>query len=158
MKQKKGLEYYVLCVKLGTSVNVAEDSASFILVPIIHINQPMKTLLFTSELFASIIIKVKRQARQQALYIGNSSYKIRGDADKRWNNAYEISNQIDLARSYANVRGNGFFSAKWFINKNQDVVKLLKEYEYKYPALQPRLLQWQAAASDHLKHWFRLER
>jgi uncharacterized lipoprotein YddW (UPF0748 family) len=70
-----------------------------------------------------------------ALYIGNSTYKIRSDADKRWNNFYEISNQIDLTRSYDNAQGNGFFSAKWFMNKNQDVVKILKEYEYKYPAL-----------------------
>jgi len=70
-----------------------------------------------------------------ALYIGNSTYKIRADSDKHWNNSYEISNQIDLARTYANVMGNGFFSAKWFINKNKDVVKVLQDYEYKYPAL-----------------------
>ncbi len=70
-----------------------------------------------------------------ALYIGNSTYKIRGDADKRWNNVYEISNQIDLSRSYPNVKGNGYFSAKWFMNKHQDVVKILKDFEYKYPAL-----------------------
>lgn len=70
-----------------------------------------------------------------ALYIGNSTYKIRGDSDKRWNNVYEIPNQIDFARNYPNVHGNGYFSAKWFINKNQDVVKILKENQYKYPAL-----------------------
>lgn len=70
-----------------------------------------------------------------ALYIGNSTYKIKEDSDRRWNNKYEIPNQIDLTRSYPNVQGNGFFSAKWFINKNQDVVKVLKEFEYKYPAL-----------------------
>jgi len=70
-----------------------------------------------------------------ALYIGNSTYKIKADSDKRWNNKYEIPNQIDLTRSYENVQGNGFFSAKWFINKNQDVVKVLQDYEYKYPAL-----------------------
>ncbi|CAN1564165.1 Glycosyl hydrolase-like 10 [Flavobacteriaceae bacterium] len=70
-----------------------------------------------------------------ALYIGNSSYKIKADADKRWNYKYEIPNQIDQARSYENVKGNGFFSAKWFINKNQDVVKIIQENQYKYPAL-----------------------
>jgi uncharacterized lipoprotein YddW (UPF0748 family) len=70
-----------------------------------------------------------------ALYIGNSSYKIKADADKHWNYKYEIPNQIDLARSYENVKGNGFFSAKWFINKNQDVVKIINENQYKYPAL-----------------------
>jgi uncharacterized lipoprotein YddW (UPF0748 family) len=70
-----------------------------------------------------------------ALYIGNSTYKIKADSDKHWNNKFEIPNQIDLTRSYPNVQGNGFFSAKWFLNKNQDVVKLLKEEQYKYPAL-----------------------
>jgi uncharacterized lipoprotein YddW (UPF0748 family) len=70
-----------------------------------------------------------------ALYIGNSSYKIKADADKHWNYKYEIPNQIDLARSYENVTGNGFFSAKWFLNKNQDVVKIISENQYKYPAL-----------------------
>ena len=70
-----------------------------------------------------------------ALYIGNSTYKIRSDSDKRWNNINEIPNQIDLTRNYPNVQGNGFYSAKWFINKNQDVVKNLKENQYKYPAL-----------------------
>jgi hypothetical protein len=70
-----------------------------------------------------------------ALYIGNSSYKIKSDSDKHWNNIYEITNQIDLTRNYPNVQGNGYFSAKWFINKNQDVVKYLQENQYKYPAL-----------------------
>jgi uncharacterized lipoprotein YddW (UPF0748 family) len=70
-----------------------------------------------------------------ALYIGNSTYKIRADPDARWNNKYEISNQIDLSRTFENVRGNGFFSSKWFMNKNQDVVKILQDFEYKYPAL-----------------------
>lgn len=70
-----------------------------------------------------------------ALYIGNSSYKIKADADKHWNYKYEIPNQIDLTRSYENVQGNGFFSAKWFINKNQDVVKIINDNQYKYPAL-----------------------
>jgi len=70
-----------------------------------------------------------------ALYIGNSTYKIKADSDRHWNNIYEITNQIDLTRNFPNVQGNGFYSAKWFINKNQDVVKILKDYEYKYPAL-----------------------
>lgn len=70
-----------------------------------------------------------------ALYIGNSTYKIKSDSDKKWNNIYEIPNQIDLTRSYPNVQGNGFYSAKWFVDKNQDVVKLLSENQFKYPAL-----------------------
>lgn len=70
-----------------------------------------------------------------ALYMGNSTYKVKTDSDKNWNNIYEIPNQIDLTRNYPNVLGNGYFSAKWMINKNQDLVKILKENQYKYPAL-----------------------
>ncbi|WP_348797117.1 glycoside hydrolase family 10 protein [Flavobacterium adhaerens] len=70
-----------------------------------------------------------------ALYMGNSTYKIRNDSDKHWNYISEIPNQIDLTRNYHNVQGNGYFSAKWFINKNLDVVRYLKENQYKYPAL-----------------------
>jgi hypothetical protein len=31
----------------------------------------------------------------------------------------EIPNQIDLTRTYPNINGNAFFSAKWFVNKKQ---------------------------------------
>lgn len=73
--------------------------------------------------------------QQTALYVGNSTYKIKNDSDRKWNNIYELPNQIDLTRNYHNVQGNGFYSAKWFVNKNEDVVKILKNNEYKYPAL-----------------------
>jgi len=69
------------------------------------------------------------------LYIGNGSYKIKTDSDKNWNNVNEISNQIDLTRTYRNIQGNAFYSAKWFVGKNQDVTDLLAENQYKYPAL-----------------------
>lgn len=71
------------------------------------------------------------------LYIGNSSYKINADSDKKWNNPKEIPNQIDLTRTYKNVQGNAFFSAKSFLNKNKEVTQLLLENQYKYPALPP---------------------
>jgi uncharacterized lipoprotein YddW (UPF0748 family) len=74
-------------------------------------------------------------SKNAAIYIGNSSYKIRTDSDKNWNNPMEIPNQIDLTRTFANVQGNGFFSAKCFMNKYQDVVQILKENQYKYPAI-----------------------
>jgi uncharacterized lipoprotein YddW (UPF0748 family) len=70
-----------------------------------------------------------------AIYIGNGTYKINTDSDKRWNNPNEIPNQIDITRSYKNVQGNAFFSAKSFLNRNQSVTKLLLENQYKYPAL-----------------------
>lgn len=74
-------------------------------------------------------------SKNTAIYIGNGTYKINADSDKKWNNPYEIPNQIDITRTYKNVQGNAFFSAKWFVNKNQNVVNLLMENQYKYPAL-----------------------
>jgi len=85
-----------------------------------------------------------------ALYMGNSAYKINTDADKHWNNVYEIPNQIDLTRSYSNVRGNGFFSAKCFMNKNHDVVKALQDFQYKYPALPLPVPNFKKAITDSL--------
>lgn len=72
-----------------------------------------------------------------ALYIGNSSYKIKSDTDKNWDNINEIPNQIDYARNFENIKGNAFFSAKWFMDKNKDVTTVLMENQYKYPAIPP---------------------
>jgi uncharacterized lipoprotein YddW (UPF0748 family) len=69
------------------------------------------------------------------LYIGNGIYKAKTDSDKNWNNVNEIPNQIDLTRTFRNIQGNAFYSAKWFVNKNQDITDLLSENQYKYPAL-----------------------
>jgi uncharacterized lipoprotein YddW (UPF0748 family) len=85
-----------------------------------------------------------------ALYMGNSSYKINVDPDKRWNNVYEIPNQIDFTRSYSNVQGNGFFSAKCFMNKNHDVVKALQDFQYKYPALPLPVPHFKKTITDSL--------
>jgi uncharacterized lipoprotein YddW (UPF0748 family) len=74
-------------------------------------------------------------SKNTAIYIGNSTYKIRNDGDKSWNFAAEIPNQIDFTRTFPNVQGNAFFSAKWFINKNLDVAQFLTENQYKYPSL-----------------------
>lgn len=70
-----------------------------------------------------------------AVYIGNGSYKINTDSDKRWNVPSEIPNQIDVTRSYKNIGGNAFFSAKSFVNRNKAVTDLLRDNQYKYPAL-----------------------
>ena len=74
-------------------------------------------------------------SKNTAIYIGNGTYKVNNDSDKNWKNPYEISKQIDITRTYKNVQGNAFFSAKWFVNKNQNVTKLLMENQYRYPAL-----------------------
>ncbi|WP_310557922.1 family 10 glycosylhydrolase [Flavobacterium sp.] len=69
------------------------------------------------------------------LYIGNGSYKIKTDSDKKWFIPAEIPNQIDLARTYSNIQGNAYFSAKCFVNCNSDVANLLENNQYKYPAI-----------------------
>ncbi len=76
-----------------------------------------------------------QNSKNVALYIGNGTYKIKTDSDKRWNNELEIPNQIDSARTYKNIAGNAYFSAKSLINKNLNVVKILNENQYKYPAI-----------------------
>ena len=74
-------------------------------------------------------------SKNTAIYIGNGSYKINADSDKKWSNPNEIPDQINITRTYKNVQGNAFFSAKSFLNRNQSVTKLLLENQYKYPAL-----------------------
>ena len=74
-------------------------------------------------------------AKNTAIYIGHATYKIRDDKDKSWNYIQEIPTQIDYSREFENVGGNGFYSAKMFVNKNLDVVRLLEEKQFKYPAL-----------------------
>lgn len=71
------------------------------------------------------------------LYMGNASYKIKADSDKKWNNPNEIPNQIDLTRANPKAHGNVYFSAKAFVNTNKEVTKLLQNDQYKYPALAP---------------------
>lgn len=70
-----------------------------------------------------------------AIYIGHASYKIRTDSDKSWNFMSEIPNQVDYLRSFKNVSGSAYFSAKWFMDKNFDIVRHLEENQYQYPAL-----------------------
>lgn len=72
-----------------------------------------------------------------AIYIGHATYKIKADSDKSWNYIEEIPTQINYSRDFSNVQGNAFYSAKMFVNKNMDVVRLLEENQFKYPALPP---------------------
>jgi uncharacterized lipoprotein YddW (UPF0748 family) len=85
--------------------------------------------------YAKLIKWWSENSKNTAVYIGNGTYKINADSDKKWFNPKEIPNQIDLTRSYANINGNAFFSAKWFVNKNKAVTDLLLQQQYKYPAL-----------------------
>jgi uncharacterized lipoprotein YddW (UPF0748 family) len=69
------------------------------------------------------------------VYIGNGSYKINTDSDKKWFIPTEIPNQIDLTRTYSNIQGNAYFSAKCFVNSNTEVTALLENNQYRYPAI-----------------------
>ncbi len=71
------------------------------------------------------------------LYIGNAAYKVRDNADKAWERKKELPKQLRLARTYENIQGNVFFSARSLLNKNMDVVRHIKNKYYKYPALTP---------------------
>ena len=85
--------------------------------------------------YAKLLKWWSENSTNAALYLGSGTYKINNDSDKRWNNPNEIPNQIDLTRTYSNVQGNAFYSAKAFVNKNHEVTRLLMEHQYKYPAL-----------------------
>ncbi|NDP28429.1 MAG: family 10 glycosylhydrolase [Flavobacterium sp.] len=85
--------------------------------------------------YAKLLKWWSENSKNTAIYIGNGSYKIKSDSDKKWNSPYEIPNQINVTRTYKNIQGNAFFSAKSFVKKNLDVAQLLLENQYKYPAL-----------------------
>lgn len=72
------------------------------------------------------------------LYVGYGIYKIRNNKDEAWNNIMEIPNQISLASNLKKVKGNVFFSAKSLMDKNEDVVKILREKFYTQQALTPK--------------------
>jgi hypothetical protein len=85
--------------------------------------------------YAKLIKWWAENSTNTAIYIGNGSYKVNTDSDKKWNIPSEIPNQIDLTRTYKNIGGNAFFSAKSFVNRNKAVTDLLLQNQYKYPAL-----------------------
>lgn len=71
------------------------------------------------------------------LYIGNAAYKVRNNADKAWKRKNELPKQLRYARTFNDIQGNVFFSARSLLNKHRDVVKLIKKNYYKYPAIPP---------------------
>lgn len=85
--------------------------------------------------YAKLIKWWANNSNNTNLYIGNGSYKVKTDSDKKWNNPNEIPNQIDLTRTFSNIQGNAFYSAKAFVNSNKEVTDLLKANQYKYPAI-----------------------
>ncbi len=85
--------------------------------------------------YSKLIKWWSENSKNTSVYIGNGTYKINSDSDKKWNNPNEIPNQINVSRTYKNIEGNVFFSAKSFVNKNRNVAQLLLDNQYKYPAL-----------------------
>ena len=81
------------------------------------------------------------------LYIGNGTYKINNDKDLAWKNKNQIPLQIDLARQTLNVKGNVFFSAESLINKNKEVIKLLKSV-YQDESLPPSALSFEKTTPE----------
>jgi hypothetical protein len=79
------------------------------------------------------------------LYIGQAPYLINAASkDQAWQSAEEINRQIRLNRSYPNIGGSMFFSAKFLkINPLGLKENLLQEL-YKYPALTPANLRVKA--------------
>ncbi len=78
-----------------------------------------------------------RNSSNTNLYIGNGAYKVRNNSDKAWENKKELPNQLKLARTTKQVKGNVFFSAKSLMKKNADVVEYIKKKYYKTKALPP---------------------
>jgi uncharacterized lipoprotein YddW (UPF0748 family) len=71
------------------------------------------------------------------VYIGNGPYKIRDDSDQAWKVPTELNTQVNYARTFTQINGNAFFSAKSLYTKNQDIAALLKNEVYNKPTLPP---------------------
>ncbi|MBA4408946.1 MAG: hypothetical protein C0397_05940 [Odoribacter sp.] len=72
------------------------------------------------------------------LYIGQAPYLINEKSrDVAWQTSDELTKQIRLNRSYPNIAGSMFFSAKFMKNNPLGVKENLLKEMYKYPALSP---------------------
>jgi len=71
------------------------------------------------------------------VYIGNGTYKIREDSDQAWKVPSELNTQVNYTRTFPQINGNAFFSAKSLYVKNQDIADLLKKEVYDKPTLPP---------------------
>lgn len=71
------------------------------------------------------------------VYIGNGPYKIREDSDQAWKVPSELNTQVNYTRTFPQINGNAFFSAKSLYVKNQDIADLLKKEVYDKPTLPP---------------------
>ena len=89
--------------------------------------------------FATLVPWWNKATYGQHVYVGHGAYKINNDADLNWNNPQQLLDQIKLVRTYENIQGSAFFSAKTLKNNPLNVANLLKEDLYRLPALIPTM-------------------
>ena len=82
------------------------------------------------------------------VYIGNGPYKIREDSDQAWKVPSELNTQVNYTRTFPQINGNAFFSAKSLYVKNQDIADLLKKEVYDKPTLPPSFAPKSASIID----------
>lgn len=79
-----------------------------------------------------------RHSYGRHIYIGQSAYKIRRDADfSAWQNPEEMPRHIRLNRKYPEVRGNIYFSSSSLRTNALGLGDSLRNNYHKYPALIP---------------------
>ena len=72
------------------------------------------------------------------IYIGQSAYKIRRDADyPAWQNPGEMPRHIRMNREYPQIKGNIFFSSKSLMSNALGLGDSLKNSYHSFPALVP---------------------
>lgn len=72
------------------------------------------------------------------VYVGQAPYRIEKKAkEKPWRRSKELIRQIELNRTYPNINGSMFFSAKFMRKNPLNIKKKLLKQVYKYPALAP---------------------
>jgi uncharacterized lipoprotein YddW (UPF0748 family) len=79
-----------------------------------------------------------RNALGCRLYVGQAFYRIdRKSNDREWKSARQIIRQINLNRTYHNIDGSMFFSAKSLRNNPRRLKEKLLRHPYRYEALPP---------------------
>jgi uncharacterized lipoprotein YddW (UPF0748 family) len=81
------------------------------------------------------------------LYIGQGIYRLGG---KGWEDPDELINQVALNRTYANVHGSMYFSAKFFMRPDNGVRAMMREI-YPHKALVP-VMEWLSAHTPSPPH------
>jgi uncharacterized lipoprotein YddW (UPF0748 family) len=76
-----------------------------------------------------------RHCYGRALYIGHAIYRI--GAGFAWRNPDQLGRQIRAARTYTEVGGSVFYSAKYFLSDPLGFTDTLKRNYYRFPALVP---------------------